>query len=375
MPALTLCINTGSSSIKYSVYDGNQVQQHRAQLHYQSQALENFTQQDAKAIMNRLMQSLIEQGIDPLQISRVAHRVVFGGQHFQSPCIVDKKALDQLTQLKGFAPLHMPVSLAFIAASRDLLTNALHTAHFDTVFHQTIPLRNRVYGLTKEDYHNGIQRYGFHGLSYQYVAQQLTKLSARHNGRWLIAHLGSGASLCGIKNGKSEICTMGFSALDGLPMATRCGQIDPSVILYWLRENGLSIDAIENKLYRNSGLKGLSEETGDMQKLLESHTQEAGLAIDYFIAQVVQHIGKIAADLEGLDGIVFTGGVGENSVTIRQRILDKLYWLGVRYGDQPLAPSSQSLRLSSDESALEVWRIATDEMAVMAEQSQQLQTP
>ncbi len=295
----------------------------------------------------------------------VGHRVVHGGPDYDRPILVDAEALTRLERLSPLAPLHQPNNLAPIRSLLVLRPELSQVACFDTAFHRGHePVADR-YAIPERFYREGVRRYGFHGLSYEYVAARLRDVApAAAKGRVIIAHLGSGASMCAVADGRSVDSTMGFTALDGLPMGTRPGQIDPGVLLYLLTEKGLSAAALENLLYRESGLKGLSGISNDMRELEASDAPAAALAIDYFVYRIVLNAGMLAAALGGLDAFVFTAGIGENSAMIRTRVAEKLAWLGVVL--DPAANTAQNSLISEPHSKIGLYLIPTDEELMIA---------
>ncbi|MGC2079052.1 MAG: acetate/propionate family kinase, partial [Xanthobacteraceae bacterium] len=248
----------------------------------------------------------------------VGHRVVHGGPSYDRPVVVDQKILKHLEKYNSLAPLHQPNNLAPIRALLARRPELPQVACFDTAFHRTHPAVADRYAIPERYYQEGVRRYGFHGLSYEYVAGRLREVAPEiAEKRVIVAHLGSGASMCALSGGKSIETTMGFTALDGLPMGTRPGQIDPGVLLYLLTEKGMGPEDLENLLYRESGLKGLSGISNDMRELQASDNPAAAIAVDYFVYRVGLNAGMLAAALGGLDAFVFTAGIGENSATIR----------------------------------------------------------
>lgn len=371
MSAFTLCINAGSSSVKYALFD-----EAFNTIDTTSERYEGSPKADARKALERYLNQLAAKDITLSDIKTCCHRFVFGGRQFPHAIAIDDPVLQQLDALVQLAPLHMPPALHFVEAATQLLPNAAMTGHFDTAFHHTIPKVNHCYALPHRYYEQGLCRFGFHGLSYKYISQRLKVLSAKSGGRWVVAHLGSGASLCGIKNGQSQICTMGFSPLDGLPMASRTGQIDPGVIIQLLRSEQMSIDALEQLLYKESGMLGLSGISGDWQALNEQTSAAARFAQDYFIEHTVQQIGKVVAHLQGIDGIVFTGGIGENDSACVAAITERLQWLGLGTCEFSTTNKTKSAhRLTPTNAAIEAWIIATDEAAVMAREASELQHP
>jgi len=265
-----------------------------------------------------------------LEIAAVGHRVVHGGPKYDRPTIIDDQVLEDLARYSPLAPLHQPNNLAPIRSIRGRFPQMPQVACFDTAFHRSHDPVADHFAIPEQLYAEGVRRYGFHGLSYEYIADRLKQLFPdAAKGRVIVAHLGSGASMCALLNGRSIDSTMGFTALDGLPMGTRCGQIDPGVLLYLMAEKGMSPDAVQKFLYSECGLKGLSGISNDVRDLQSSREPGAILAIDHFVHRIGLHAGMLAAALGGLDAFVFTAGIGERSSTMRARIAEKLVWLGV----------------------------------------------
>jgi acetate kinase len=265
-----------------------------------------------------------------LDIGAVGHRVVHGGPDHDRPVRLDEATVAALDRLAPFAPLHQPHNLSGIRAAMAAFPGAVQVACFDTAFHRGHPFVNDAFALPRALYEKGVRRYGFHGLSYDYIAGALADTAPDlAAGRVIVAHLGNGASMCALKGGRSVASTMGFSALDGLPMGTRCGQVDPGVLLYLMDQEGMTAAEISDMLYRQSGLLGLSGLSNDMRTLEASADPRAAEAIDYFVFRIQRELGGLAAALEGLDALVFCGGIGENSRTIRARVADGMAWLGL----------------------------------------------
>jgi acetate kinase len=297
----------------------------------------------------------------------IGHRVVHGGADFAAPVLIDEAVLEQLERLIPLAPLHQPNNLAPVRAARERYPRTPQVACFDTAFHRGHPEVADRFALPDELYRAGIRRYGFHGLSYAYVAERLKELAPEiAEKRVLILHLGSGASICALKDGRSLDSTMGFSALDGVPMGTRPGQLDPGVLLHLVRA-GWQADALERLLYRDSGLKALSGLSSDMRELEGSQDRRAQFAIGYFVHRVVKEIGALAAVLGGLDAIVFTAGIGENSAVVRRLICARLEWLRVRL-DEGANQAHRSL-ISQAQSGVKVYVVPTDEELMIARQT------
>ncbi len=305
------------------------------------------------------------QETQKVHLVAVGHRVVHGGPDYDRPIVVDANVLTHLERLSPLAPLHQPNNLAPI---RSLLTrrpDLLQVACFDTAFHRGHSAVADHYAIPEHFYREGVRRYGFHGLSYEYIAGRLCEVApAVANGRVIVAHLGSGASMCALAGGKSIESTMGFTALDGLPMGTRPGQIDPGVLLYLMTEKAMVPAAIENLLYHESGLKGLSGVSNDMRELEESDSPDAALAIDYFVYRIALNTGMLAAALGGLDAFVFTAGIGENSIKIRARVAEKLAWLGAIF-DAAANETGKSL-ISRPEGKVGLYVVPTDEELMIA---------
>jgi acetate kinase len=297
--------------------------------------------------------------------SAVGHRVVHGGPQYDRPVLIDSNVIAQLERYVSLAPLHQPNNLAPIRALLARFPDLPQVACFDTAFHRGHSAVADHYALPERFYAEGVRRYGFHGLSYEYIAERLKDVApAAASGRVIVAHLGSGASMCALANGRSVESTMGFTALDGLPMGTRPGQVDPGVLLYLIMEKGMDAATVQDMLYRDSGLKGLSGISNDMRELLTSKDPAAKLAVDYFVYRVGLCAGMLAAALGGLDAFVFTAGIGENSPEIRARIAEKLAWLGVVF--DPAANGMRGPLISSPQSRVALYVVPTDEELMIA---------
>jgi len=397
MPLL-LTLNAGSSSIKFSLTPLPQGQELPAPLAHgqvsgiggeaarlslysawhgqQEQALaagatgaagSSGHQQALQALLDWLQQHLPEQ-----RVELVSHRVVHGGVHFAQPVRLDAQVLAQLEALAPLAPLHQPHNLAGIRSAMAAFAQALQVACFDTAFHRQHPFVADTFALPRHFYEAGVRRYGFHGLSYEFIARALqSRWPALYAGRVIVAHLGNGASMCALRQGVSVDSTMGFTALDGLPMGTRCGQIDPGVLLYLLTEKGYDAAQLSDLLYQQSGLKGLSGLSNDVRELLQSEQPQAGQALDYFVQRCKREIGALSASLGGLDALVFTGGIGENAVAMRQRILQDLGWIGIDldpFANAHVNPHTGSQpQISRPGSRVTVLVLPTDEERMLAE--------
>jgi acetate kinase len=299
------------------------------------------------------------------RVVAVGHRVVHGGAKFVAPVQLDDAVARELEALVPLAPLHLPDNLSVIRAVGVWQPRWRQVACFDTAFHRTHSQFTDVYALPLELYDAGIRRYGFHGLSYEYLASMLPALGPEiAEGRVIVAHLGNGASLCAMTQGRSVDTTMGFSVLDGIPMGTRPGALDPGILIYLARERGMSPDDLEGLLYRKSGLLGLSGVSHDMRELVASSNPRARLAIDYFIWRIAKEIGALSASLGGLDALIFTAGIGEHSPPIRARILETCAWLGVSIDAD--ANLRGGPRISMPGSRVSAWVVPTNEELAIA---------
>ncbi|WAC74020.1 acetate/propionate family kinase [Roseateles sp. SL47] len=315
--------------------------------------------------------AFIQHEYPQIEMLGIGHRVVHGGTGFHQPVVVTPALLEQLEALVPLAPLHQPHNLAPIRRALEGLPGLPQVACFDTAFHQSQSVVAQTYALPYELYDAGVRRYGFHGLSYEYIASRLPHVSpALADGRVVALHLGNGVSACALRAGRSVASSMGFTAVEGLPMGTRSGSVDPGVLLYLMDERGMGTRALERLLYQQSGLLGLSGVSSDMRTLLASEAPKAQLAIDVFVHRIAREIGALAADLGGLDGLVFTAGIGEHAPLIRQRVMERCAWLGLVPDDAAnrLASSGPQgeRRISASSSRCEAWVIPTDEELMMA---------
>ena len=298
-------------------------------------------------------------------LGAVGHRVVHGGEDFVGPVEVTARTLEQIEALAPLAPLHQSQSIKLIDAIRKVHPSLLQTASFDTTFHRTMIPPARRFAIPRELHDAGVRRYGFHGLSYSHIALALRVAApSLADGRVVVAHLGSGASLCALDGGISRDTSMGFSTLDGVPMSTRCGALDPGVILYLLKERRMSVGEVETLLYNRSGLLGMSGISGDTRVLLASETREAAEALEGFAFHVSRSVAALATTLRGLDGIVFTGGIGEHQPHTRAAICERLGWLGVKLDRE--ANGSDATLISAHDSAVPILIIPADEEQVIA---------
>ena len=375
-----LVVNAGSSSVKFQVFavegEGGLRRQVRGQMDgigsrprlrasgpsgdpLADRAYPIEVVADVPAAMSVAGAWLRELNINPIA---VGHRVVHGGPDHARPALIDHTVVTRLERYVSLAPLHQPHNLAPI---RTLLNNfpALpQVACFDTAFHRDADH----YAIPHQLHAEGIRRYGFHGLSYEYIAKRLPQVAPDiAGGRVIVAHLGSGASMCAMNGGKSVESTMGFTALDGLAMGTRPGQLDPGVVLYLIAEKGMSASNVQDFLYRDCGLKGLSGVSNDMRELENCADPRAAFAIDYFVYRVGLNAGMLAAALQGLDAFVFTAGIGENSADIRARIAERLGWLGIAL--DPAENDRHSGKISRSDSRIPVYVVPTDEELMIAQ--------
>jgi acetate kinase len=305
------------------------------------------------------------------RLTAVGHRVAHGGADLEAPVVIDDDVLQRLEKIVPLVPLHQPANLAAIRAVRVHQPHLPQVACFDTAFHRGHPELADRYALPEGLYREGVRRYGFHGLSYEYIARALPAVAPEiAGGRVVVAHLGSGASMCAMKAGRSLDTTMGFSALDGLPMGTRCGEIDPGVLLYLMRQNRMSTDELEQLLYKECGLRGLSGLSNDVRDLLASDDPAAKRALDYFVYHACRQLGSLAAVLGGLDGVVFTAGIGEHSPALRARICQSAAWLGISLDEE--ANHFSRPCITKRGSRVSAWVIPTDEEMTIARHTLEL---
>lgn len=381
MTSAILVLNSGSSSIKYGLFKAEPGGEHLArgvierigdgaELRDGQGHIKLPLPDDAGHI--EVLKWLTSERLDQLedvQIIAAGHRVVHGGHEFDHSTVVNPEVIGKILELSPLAPAHQPHNLAGIAALGQVWPNIPQVACFDTAFHQTQPRLAQIYALPRALTDEGVVRYGFHGLSYDYIASQLPKYLGAEaaEGRVIVLHLGHGASVCAMRNLQSVATSMGFTALDGLVMGKRCGDIDPGVIFYLMRDKGLSLVEAEAVVSNEAGLLGVSGISSDMRDLQASDSAHAKEAIDLFVYSAAKQIGSMAAALEGVDAIVFTAGIGENAPDIRQRILERCEWLGVQVDPQANAVGGPCLTLA--DSPVSGWVIPTDEERVIAEQT------
>ncbi len=367
-----LTLNAGSSSLKFAVFSATrepdmllagQVENLGpvARLKIDGGAARDIGPADHAVALSVLLQTVAGR-LDGRAVTGVGHRIVHGGKSFGEPVALTEAVLAQLDTLVPLAPLHQPHNLAVVKAARAAFPAALQIGCFDTAFHRGHPFVNDAFALPRRLYDQGVRRYGFHGLSYDYVSGVLARdWPELARGRVVICHLGNGASMCAVHRGRSIGSTMGFSALDGLPMGTRCGQLDPGVLLY-LMGQGLGRVQIEQMLYHDSGLRGLSGISHDMRTLLASDDPRAAQAIDYYVFRIRRELGAMAVVLGGLDGVVFTGGIGENAAPIRARVIERMGFLGLALDPEANAAGATAIGAGT----AQVLVIRTDEERVIA---------
>ncbi len=378
MDGVILVINAGSSSIKFSVFgadlqagphgqvEGIGTAPHLSVPGLADRALDPQRVADHDAAMQVIHDWLVAHHAGERNVAAIGHRVVHGGQDFAAPVRIDAAVLAALDALVPLAPLHQPHALAAIRAAAKAAPAVAQYAVFDTSFHRTQPRLAQLFALPRALGDAGVLRYGFHGISYEYIARRLHAVAPEiAGGRVIVAHLGNGASMCALDGGRSVATTMGFTALDGLMMGTRCGAIDPGVVLYLIRERGMTPDAVEHLLYSESGLLGVSGLSSDMRVLLARADDAAREAVALFVHRIVREAGALAAVLGGLDGFVFTAGIGEHAPPVREAVLRQLRWLG--FAIDAAANEAGGPRISAAGPGPSAWVIPTDENRMIAE--------
>ena len=384
MTETILVVNAGSSSIKFQLFsvasgdrlernlkgqiDGVGVKPHLVARGVSGQTLtdETWTSAEVKDVPAALdkVVGFLRAHIGQLPAA-IGHRVVHGGPEYSAPTVITEAVLKRLESFSPLAPLHQPNNLAPIRAVRTGQPQLVQVACFDTGFHRGHPEIADRYALPEALYEEGVRRYGFHGLSYEYIADRLPSIAPDiAKGRVVVAHLGSGASMCAISGGKSVECTLGFTALDGLPMGTRPGQLDPGIVLYLMSEKRLSAKEIEHFLYNECGLKGLSGISNDVRELLKSQDPRAKRALDHFVYRIAVSAGMLASAMGGIDGFVFTAGIGENAPGIRGAVAERLAWLGLTLDAEANAKGGP--RISREGSQVACYVIPTDEELMIA---------
>ncbi len=383
-PGVVLVLNAGSSSLKFCIYPSDEIASGRLVARGQIEGIGTRPRLSVRdgtgaALADESLDAAVSDGSAATEalarwlrtqyggtrVLAVGHRVVHGGAQYTGPAVVTPQVLDDLRALIPLAPLHQPYNLAAIDAAAARLPGVPQVACFDTSFHRGQAAVAELVPLPLDIRRAGVQRYGFHGLSYEYIASVLPAVAPDlARGRAIVAHLGSGASLCAMKDGRSVDSTFGFTALDGLCMGTRPGAIDPGIVLHLMQALALSPKEIETVLYKKSGLLGISGISNDMRDLLASGDPNARLAVDYFVYRAAKEIGALAAVLSGVDGLVFTAGIGEKSAEVRTRICDASSWLGVEI--DPEANRAHASRISTPTSRVSVWVVPTNEELMIA---------
>ncbi len=388
-----LSVNAGSSSLKFSLYplSGQQLKPQILSGNidglepdgipvmrwtYQGRSHRRHLHADTEQVFDHALKSLRELLMslpDLPAVQAVAHRVVHGGTKYRASVRVTDTVMADLMQLNALAPLHQPHNLEGIRAFAKAFPDVAQVACFDTAFHASLPELDYRFALPEALYQQGLRRYGFHGLSYQYVMGELLAQSSRAKGRVLMAHLGNGASLCAARDGKSCSTTMGFSALDGLMMGTRTGSLDAGILLHLLSQ-GWDHAQLQTLLYKQSGLLGVSGISADMRRLRADNSAKARFAIDLFTHRILRESGALVACLQGLDVLAFSGGIGEHDVVLRGELGKQLAWLGVVIDPvlNLLAVGDKTMAIHAPASAIEVWVVPTDEEVVVAREAAQL---
>jgi acetate kinase len=380
-----LVINAGSSSIKFSLFvgesggemalsskgqvDGIHVAPLFKAFDPAGHPLAEKRWEHGESLSHEVLLSFllrwIEEHLDGAVLKAAGHRVVHGGLRYSHPVRIDADIVEELETLVPLAPLHQPHNLAPIRALAAVHPELVQVACFDTAFHRTNPRVAEIFALPRALTAEGVRRYGFHGLSYEYIAHRLTEVAPEvAGGRVVVAHLGSGASMCAIKDGKSIASTMGFTALDGLPMGTRTGNLDPGVVLYLMQRKGMDAKQLETLLYKESGLLGVSGISNDMRVLLDSTDPHAEEAVELFCYRIGRELGSLAAAMGGLDALVFTAGIGERSAVVRERVCRQAEWLGVRL--DPTANAGNVQCITAADSPIPALVIPTDEEMMIA---------
>lgn len=388
-----LVLNAGSSSVKFSVFTASQRPDRPGLLckgecdgighrvHFKASDLdgvalvdrdlaEGNTHEDALAALLRWVEGHFQNH----RLVAAGHRVVHGGSLFVEPVRIDPSVIGKLRRLIPLAPLHQPHNLAAISAVATLHPMLPQIACFDTAFHHTQPEVASAFAIPRPLAAEGIRRYGFHGLSYEYIASVLPDIlgSEAADGRIVVAHLGSGASMCAMRRRRSVATTMSFTALDGLPMGSRCGNLDPGVVLYLIQEKGMTPQTVSHLLYHESGLLGVSGVSDDMRVLLASDDPHATKAVDLFVYRIGRELGSLAAALGGLDALIFTAGIGEHAPEIRRRVCEQAAWLGVDFDEA--ANAADTARITTFGSVASAWMIPTDEDLMIARHTWRLTT-
>ncbi len=385
MQDVVLVINAGSSSLKIAIFAVKHkevtdelysisLEQQNGKILFQVHKGNESYLVDAKEPGDNLISSMINafsawwNQQDSFRLVATGHRVVHGGMLFSKPVIVTEEVIKQIEGLIPLDPLHLPYNLQALKLFQQEYKEQLHIACFDTAFHTTQPLLAKTFGLPREYYDKGIYRYGFHGLSYQWISQNFKNITGQDlPKRTIVGHLGNGASMCALLDGKSIATSMGFSVIEGIMMSTRCGSIDPGVILHLFNNEKMSAGQIENLLYKQSGLLGVSGESSNLRALLASKSVDAKFAIDLFVYRIQLEIGRLTAALKGLDCLIFTGGIGENATPIRSLITEGLTWLGAKLDENKNQLKQKETCISLGDSPVKIFVIPTNEERVIAQ--------
>lgn len=386
MSDVILTLNAGSSSIKFSIFrvdDGELTPALKGQVERIGSTAPKFEAKDesgeriacedwqehhvgsphTQAIEKIL--SWMKQQLQGDNILAVGHRIVHGGDESSAAKVINKKELERIRRLIPLVPLHQPNNVKAVEAVARVAKDAIQVACFDTAFHQSRTSVSQQFALPGKFFNEGVKRYGFHGISYDYICSQLETLESGFSAKkTVIAHLGSGSSMSAVQYGKCLETTMGFSALDGVPMSTRCGSMDPGVLLYMMREHKMGVEEIEDVLYKQSGLLGLSGVSSDLRELRASSESSAAEAIEYLIYKIGQSIASMAASMQGFEALVFTAGIGENDVKLREQVCERAAWMGVVLDKS--ANEVGELCISAPESRVSVWVVPTDEELMIA---------
>ena len=395
MSQAIVVFNAGSSSLKFSLFpvdlsepwlhgqiDGLQGKP-RLKAHAPDGAeLLQHAWPEGQALAHDEALAFLLQALQPFlkgySLFAVGHRIVHGGSRFSEPVKLDDAVLAELEALVPLAPLHQPHNLSPVRALQRVAPGLPQVGCFDTAFHATCPPLHQRFALPRALHEAGVRRYGFHGLSYEYIASRLPEVDVRAaQGRTVVMHLGNGASMCAMQGGRSVASSMGFTALDGLMMGTRCGSLDAGVLLWLMDERGMDARAIEHLLYSESGLLGVSGESPDMRALLASERPQAKEAVDLYVHRITRELGAMAAVLGGLDAVVFTAGIGERAAPIREAVCQQAAWLGLVLDEAanreaPFLQDGQHLRISATGSAVSAWVVPTDEERMIARHTRRL---
>ncbi len=381
MMDVILVLNVGSSSIKFAAYDARdpesppplrgtfervgQSPQLSVKTGPSAESFGAISANDRHAVLIGRLVPWLEAALEGGRIIAAGHRIVHGGRDYAEPVVIDDDICRKLETLVPLAPRHQPENLAGVRAVAVARPDLPQVACFDTAFHRTQARLAQLFAIPRALTDEGIIRYGFHGLSYEYIASVLRRHAGTYaDGRVIVAHLGHGASLCAMREGRSVATSMGFTALDGLVMGKRPGALDPGVVLHLMQDKGMSVEEVADLLHTESGLLGVSQLSSDMRDLLDSNDERAREAIDLFVYRAACEIGALAAVLGGIDALVFTAGIGENAPEIRARICEASRWLGLEF--DPIANGSGASRITKDASRVSAWVIPTDEERIVA---------